>query len=67
MHGWKEAFRAPRARGSGGGAVGIGDTFTVPAVKDAGERAIGVATKAFEVPSEEEAETGDVPEVSKVS
>ena len=68
MHGWEEgAFRAPEAKSSGGGAGGIGDTFTVPVVKDADGRAPGVETKAFEVPDEGGAGTGDVPGVSKVS
>ena len=62
MQGWEEgAFRARRARGSGGGAGAIGDTFTAPVVKDADGRAGMVAAEAFEVPNKEGAGAGDVP------
>ena len=68
MRGWEEgAFKVPGAQGTGGGAGAIGDTFTAPVVKGTDGRAGRVAAEAFEVPNEGEAETGDVPGVSKVS
>ena len=60
-------FQARRARGSGGGAGEIGDTFIAPVVRGADGRAGRVAAEAFEVPNKEGTGAGDVPGISKVS